>query len=190
MTDYSRWEKEFQRFLHTQEQPGDAAHDLAHIRRVVRNAKQLAASEQAQLAIVIPAAWLHDCVIVPKNSPQRSQASRLAAEEATEYLTAVGYPTQHIKVVQDADRLDAIGAVGLARTLMLGGSFGSQLYHPEDPLAKQRELNDNQYVIDHFFAKLLKLETMMQTEAGKKEAGKRTAVLRDFLAQLRDEVGW
>ena len=65
---------------------GDAAHDLEHVRRVVRNAAALARVEKARLEIVLPAAWLHDCVSVPKDSPQRASASRLAAGQAGEWL--------------------------------------------------------------------------------------------------------
>lgn len=67
-------------------QGGDMAHDLEHIRRVVRNAQALAAAEGARLEVVWPAAWLHDCVTVPKDSPRRAQASRLAADQAVKWL--------------------------------------------------------------------------------------------------------
>ncbi|WP_343390237.1 HD domain-containing protein [Candidatus Amarobacter glycogenicus] len=127
------------------DQPGDVAHDAAHVRRVVAGAVRLAEIEGAEMAVVFPAAWLHDCVIVLKDSALRSQASRLAAETAVTFLRAQQYPPQYLeaiahaiaahsfsagiapqtieaKVVQDADRLDALGAVGMARTFMVGGA--------------------------------------------------------------------
>lgn len=191
---------------------GDAAHDLEHIRRVVGNARGLAAAEGARLEIVLPAAWLHDCVTVPKDSPRRAATSRLAAEQAVAWLRGWGWPealwgdiahaveahsfsagiaprTIEAKVVQDADRLDALGAVGLARCLMLGGALGRPLYAAEDPFCERRAPDDRKACVDHFYAKLLTLEATMQTEGGKNEARRRTEYLRGFLEELGREIG-
>ena len=193
-------------------QSGDPAHDLEHIRRVVLNTKKIAKTEDLSMEVLLPAAWLHDCVHVAKNSPERSTASQLAADHAVITLRQRGYPQEHFsaihhaieahsfsanipphsieaKVLQDADRIDALGAVGLSRCLMLGGHMGSDLYHSEDPFAKNRPLDDTDYCIDHFFAKLLGLKNTMQTKAGKALAEKRTKFLSDFLEQLRSEIG-
>ncbi len=190
---------------------GDAAHDLAHVERVVRNARTLAAVEGARLEVVLPAAWLHDCVTVPKDSPQRAGASRLAAAQAETWLREWGWPAELLpdiahaieahsfsagiaprtieaKVVQDADRLDALGAVGLARCLMLGGAMGRPLYVADDPFCEQRPADDGAACVDHFYKKLLKLEGTMQTEGGKEEAGRRTEFLREFLGELKREI--
>jgi len=208
--DFAELEKHCVRAL--AEQGGDAAHDLGHIRRVVANARTLAAAEGARLEVVLPAAWLHDCVTVPKDSPQRSQASRLAAARAVEWLRAWGYPeefmaavahaveahsfsagipprTVEAQVVQDADRLEAIGAVGLARCLMLGGAMGRPLYAEADPFCESRKPDDRASAVDHFYTKLLTLEGTMQTASGRREARARTEYLRGFLAQLRHELG-
>jgi uncharacterized protein len=190
---------------------GDAAHDLEHIRRVVANAHGLAAMEGARLEVVLPAAWLHDCVTVPKDSPQRKEASRLAAAQAVAWLREWGWPesfladithaieahsfsagiaprTTEAKVVQDADRLDALGAVGLARCLMLGGALGRPIYAVDDPFCERRPPDDSAACVDHFYTKLLTLETTMQTEGGRKEAKRRTEYLRGFLEELKKEV--
>ncbi|KAA3657867.1 MAG: HD domain-containing protein [Chloroflexi bacterium] len=189
----------------------DGAHKLDHVHRVVKSAKQLAAVENADLSVVIPAAWLHDCVIMPKDSWRRNQASQMAAKAAGGFLQASGYETELIpaiehaiaahsfsakippetieaKVVQDADRLDAIGAIGIARCIIVGASFGRPLYHPDEPFAQQRQLDDKQYSIDHFYVKLFKLLETMQTDAGRAEAERRTQFMRDFLAQLKSEI--
>ncbi len=190
----------------------DAAHDLEHIRRVVATARALALAEQADLAVVIPAAWLHDCVVVPKNSPQRSQASGLAARAAVDFsgrgsatrrshLDAIHHAieahsfsanirprTREAQVVQDADRLDALGAIGIARCLMLGGAIGRRLYDPREPFPIVREPNDVVNTIDHFFLKLLRLADTMTTAAGRAEAQQRTIFIRQFLEQLRREI--
>lgn len=193
-------------------QAGDVAHGLEHVRRVVLNAKRLAAAEGARAEIVVPAAWLHDCVTVPKDSPQRAQASRRAAAQAVRWLREWDYPATHLadiahaveahsftagivprtieaKVVQDADRLDAIGAVGLARCLMLGGAMGRPLYAAADPFCEVRAPDDRASAVDHFHTKLLKLEGTMQTASGRREARARTEFLEQFLAQLKREIG-
>ncbi len=193
-------------------QAGDVAHGLEHVRRVVRNARRLAAAEGARLAVVLPAAWLHDGVTVPKDSPLRASASRLAAEQAERWLREWHYPVDFLpdiahaieahsfsagiaprtieaKVVQDADRLDAIGAVGLARCLMLGGALDRPLYVAADPFCENRAPDDRAAAVDHFYAKLLKLAGTMQTDSGRSEAAARTKYLEQFLRQLRQEIG-
>src|SRR5690349_2842394 len=81
---------------------GDAAHDLAHVQRVVANAATLAAAEGADPAIVLPAAWLHDCVHVAKDSPLRAQASTLAADAAVAFLRANGYRAADLGAIHHA----------------------------------------------------------------------------------------
>ncbi len=204
------WEAAFAAFLQA-EGFHDASHDLEHIRRVVHNAKRIGRAEQANLNVVIPAAWLHDCVMVEKNAPDRAQASTMAAEHATRFLHSVGYPEHHIrpiahaiqahsfsagippetleaKVVQDADRLDALGAMGLARCFMVGERLGLSVYHPTDPFAQARMPNDKQYIIDHFYVKLLKLPGTMQTATGRADAQRRAEWLTAFLDALAEEL--
>ena len=211
MTREAQWTQFFRSYL-TNQAESDPAHDLQHIERVVLNVRHLARIERVTLEALLPAAYLHDCVHVPKNSTQRSQASRLSADHAIELLRSNDYPKEHFKIIhhsieahsfsaniiprtieakvlQDADRIDALGAVGLSRCLMLGGYMGSDLYHPEDPFVKERNTNDAKYCIDHFYAKLLGLKETMQTEAGKILARERTQVLTDFLKQLGTEIG-
>ncbi len=207
----SPWEDHFASFLAAQMEAGDAAHDRAHVERVVTTARRLAQIEDAQLAVVIPAAWLHDCVVVPKDDPRREQASLLAAEAARSFLADEGYPEKWIpsiehavaahsysgdvapktleaKVVQDADRLDALGAVGLARALMVGGALDHELYDPDDPFCEGRPPDDDTYTIDHFYAKLLRLPDTMQTDAGRAEAERRAQFMRTYLDRLADEI--
>lgn len=191
----------------------DAAHDAGHIRRVVTNARRLSTAEGADWLVVMPAAWLHDCVIVPKSSPDRKQASVIAAREAVAWLEKLGWPhgrleeifhaieahsfsagivprTLEAKVVQDADRLDALGAAGLTRTLMLGGELKREFYAAVDPFCESRIPDDSVYTLDHLFSKLLTLEGTMQTSSGKLEARQRADFLKVFLVQLRQEIEW
>jgi uncharacterized protein len=189
----------------------DAAHDIQHIRRVVANARRLSEVENANWLVVMPAAWLHDCVIVPKSSPDRKMASKLAAERAVAWLSEHHWPHGHLdevahaiaahsfsagippltleaRVLQDADRLDALGAVGLARTLMLGAEMKRDFYHPADPFCASREADDSTYTLDHLYCKLLKLEHTMQTESGRLEARRRSEFLCEFVKQLDSEI--
>lgn len=190
---------------------GDAAHDAQHLARVVGNARHLAAAEGADPTVVMPAIWLHDCVHVPKTSPDRARASRICAAHAAGVLAGFGYPeallpavvhaieahswsariepqTLEAAVVQDADRLDALGAVGLARCLMLSGELRRPLYADEDPLCLTRAPDDRAAALDHFHAKLLHLEPTFRTAQGRAEAARRTAYLRGFLEQLGSEL--
>ncbi|WP_258405243.1 HD domain-containing protein [Shewanella mesophila] len=189
----------------------DPAHDLLHIRRVVKSAKALCAQEQACLDVVLPAAWLHDCLSLPKNHLQHTQSSRLAADKAIEYLAAIRYPQRYFeqihhaiaahsfsakvepqtieaKIVQDADRLDALGAIGIARCLQVGISLNRPLYCQDDPFCELRAPDDHSYTLDHFYQKLLTLPELMQTTSAKAEALKRLELMKLFLGQLVDEI--
>lgn len=210
-SEQERWAAQCEFWLR-ERATGDAAHDIEHTRRVVTNARALAAAEKADLAVVLPAAWLHDCVSVPKDSPQRPLASRLAADEAVRLLQGAGYPeallpavahavvahsftagiapeSAEARVVQDADRLDALGAIGIARCLMLGATLGRPLYDPAEPFPIGRTANDAVASIDHFYTKLLRLAASMTTASGRAEAERRTAFMRDYLRQLGREIG-
>ena len=190
----------------------DPAHDLTHVERVVQNTLLLTEAENGNLAVSVPAAWLHDCVSVAKDSPLRKQASKLAADEAVRFLQSISYPgnllpqihhaieahsfsanihtqTLEARIVQDADRLEAVGAIGIARCFLTSGSMGTPLYDPSDPFAINRELDDRSYTLDHFYCKLLGLADTMKTEAGKNEASKRTDYIKAFLLQLGTEIG-
>lgn len=189
----------------------DPAHDILHFRRVVSNAKKLAISESAEMNIVVPAAWLHDFVIVPKDSPQRSKASRMSAEKAVEYLKTINYPSEYYEgifhsieahsfsakitpvgveaqIVQDADRLDALGAMGIARCFATAGLLKRDFYNPEDPFCKEREPDDQEFTIDHFYKKLLLLAGSMQTQAGRQEAQRRVDFMKIYLNELSREI--
>ena len=190
----------------------DAAHDLEHVKRVVLSALALCPGEGANPRIVHAAAWLHDCVHVPKDSPDRARASGMCAREAGRFLRTRGWSEEDVlavehaveahsftagieprtaeaRVVQDGDRLDALGAHGLARNLMLAGSWGGALAHPYDPWARNRPLDDRAFAVDHHFTKLLKLPGTMRTDAGRREAHRRAEFLKSFLRELARERG-
>lgn len=188
------------------------AHDLSHIMRVWRNAAHIARTEAGcDTEVLLAAAILHDCVAVEKNSPQRPFASRLSAARAREIIAPLQWSparvdglahvieahsfsadltpqTADAKVFQDADRLDAIGAIGIARCFHVGGRMGGALYHLDDPGGEARPFNDHAYALDHFATKLFKVAVGFLTEEGRRMAAVRTNRMADFVASLRAEI--
>lgn len=190
---------------------GDAAHDISHIQRVVENAKSILSKEPADREIVLAAAWLHDSVVLPKNHPDRKKASVLAAEKAAEFLSKVDYPknkipavahaieahsfsagikpaTPEAQIVQDADRLDALGAIGIARCFAVGGELARPFYHTDDPFATSREPDDSIWTIDHFYKKLFRLPDLLNTSTAQEIAKERVLFMKTFLKQLSSEI--
>jgi uncharacterized protein len=190
----------------------DGAHDLAHLLRVWANAFIIAGREGGDGELIAAAVLLHDCVAVEKNSPRRAQASRLAAERAGEILAARNWPAARVdavrhaiaahsfsaeiapetleaRVLQDADRLDAIGMIGVARCFYTAGRMGSALYDPEDPRAEHRPLNDAAFALDHFHAKLLRLRDGFQTPTGQDMADERSRRIAEFVVLFEQEIG-
>lgn len=203
-------EQQCETFLKSLRQ-ADSAHDLAHIKRVVANAKTLLKNEPADQEVVISAAWLHDCVVLPKNHPERKSASKLAADKAVTFLKSTEFPKSKLdqvhhailahsysadiepesleaKIVQDADRIDALGAIGIARSFVVGGQLNRALYNSDDPFCESRDPDDLAWTIDHFYTKLFNLPGLMNTKAGKELATSRVAYMKGFLSQLRSEI--
>lgn len=207
------WSDTFREFLLTINDQFDPGHRIDHVERVVNNALVLANQEEGvSYEVVLPAIWLHDCVPVSKHSEKRPQASRISAERAAEILAERGYPLDNLpaiqhaisahsysagitpesieaKIVQDADRLDSLGAVGIARVCLIGGQFNNAIYHPVTPFCRGREPEEKSYIVDHFFTKLLKLAPSFHTESGRQEAQRRTAFMREYIQQLGGEIG-
>jgi uncharacterized protein len=190
----------------------DGAHDIGHIGRVFANAMRIHAAEGGDAELLVAAVFLHDCVSVEKNSPLRAQASRLAAEKASGILAEMGWQPARIeatahaiaahsfsagippetleaKILQDADRLDAIGMVGVARLFYIGGRMGSSLYNPVDPKADHRPLDDKRFALDHFPVKLFKLAEGFQTATGRALAEERDRRLHLFRDMMLEEIG-
>lgn len=189
----------------------DPAHDLLHFKRVVKIAKEICEKENAKAEVVIPAAWLHDFVIIPKNDPRRKQASQLSAEGAVQFLKELSYPETYLdeiyhaiaahsfsanietktleaKIVQDADRLDGLGAIGIARCFATAGILKRSFYSESDPFCESRAIDDQQFTVDHFFAKLFKTAQTLKTEAGRAEGAKRVEVMKKYLMDLGSEI--
>ena len=162
--------------------------------------------------LVLAAALLHDVARRPKSDmAARAASAPESAGVAGGVLAGHGFAPAEIgavseairdhsfsrgatprtlegRVLQDADRLDALGAVGIARAFATGGALGRPLYSADDPFCADRVPDDGAWTVDHFFQKLLRLEDTMNTGYGREEARRRTAVLRGFLEQMGREV--
>lgn len=207
------WQQRFEAWFSAQPPSSDAAHDLAHFRRVWRSAQRIMAQQQADGRVVVAACYFHDIVSLPKNHPERHLSSALAAERTRAILSAdfpdfpaalhdavahavhahsfsagVAPRTIEAKIVQDADRLESLGAIGLARVFYVSGMLGRELFDSADPLAERRSLDDSRYAVDHFQQKLLKLPATMQTASGRELAQRNADFLIDYLAKLCAEL--
>lgn len=191
---------------------GDGSHDGSHLVRVWRNARAIQSEEGGDLELLAAAVLLHDCVHVPKDSPLRAEASRLAASKARAALAGLGWEAERIetaalaieshsfsagieptsvegRILQDADRLDAIGLTGVARCFYTAGRMGSELYDAGDPRGEARELDDRRFALDHFPKKLLRLAEGFRTETGRRMARVRHAALVGFYEGMLGEIG-
>ena len=211
--DLVDWQQRFERLILTHHAQDDAAHDLSHFRRVWATATQLAAGEEVDRLVLLTACYFHDIVSLPKNHPERSRSSIMAAEktlailqsafadfpadrypavshaiEAHSFSAAIPPRTLEAKIVQDADRLESLGAIGLARVFTVAGALNTILFDAEDPFADRRALDDRKYALDHFQCKLLRLPETMQTDKGKAMAQHNARFLVEFMAKLSAEL--
>ena len=185
----------------------DPAHDFEHVMRVYRNAQIISKNENGNEKLILSAVLLHDIIKIKnrKNSALKSakvseiilkencfldDEIKIISDAIKEHSFSKGKIPSTIegKILQDADRLDAIGAIGLARVFSFSGSNNRPFYDPKDPFSKNRNLNDNKWTIDHFYEKLLFLEGKMNTKTGKLLAKKRTIILKNFLKEIKNEI--
>lgn len=211
MTDAARYRAHVAQVWATA--PADSAHDLGHLERVWANARRIAADEGgADLQVLEAATWLHDLINLPKSDPDRARASQLSAKAAVAFLEGIGFPAHKLaavahaitahsfsagiapqspeaRILQDADRLDALGAVGLARLFMVAAQIGAAIADPVDPMARHRPLDDRRFALDHLETKLLRLPDTMQTAAGRAMAAERAEWMMSFRTRLLAEIG-
>jgi len=189
----------------------DPSHDIQHVKRVCNMAIQIAESVNADLEVVIPAALFHDIVVYPKNSPQTEFENEESAELAEQILLGIeDFPKEKIptvkacivecsfskgtqpnslesSVLQDADRLDACGAISILRTASSGGQMKRKLYDPEDPFCVQGAIKGRSN-LDLFYRRLLIVGERMHTDYARKIAKRRTDFLHAFLAELKEDL--
>lgn len=186
----------------------EAGHDWFHIERVFRNAKHLNETEKGDELVVALAALLHDIADSKFNNGDEEIGPRIAGEFLNSLeldpaivthvqqiiknlsykasLGAINFHSRELDIVQDADRLDAIGAIGIARAFTYGGYKNRVLYDPEIApnlhMSKEEYKNSSTPTLNHFYEKLLKLKELMKTESGKKIAAER----HDFMLLYLD----
>lgn len=192
----------------------EGGHDWFHILRVFNNAKLIAKNEDVNPLVVELSALLHDIADAKFNDGDESIGPRKASEfllkhnvdsEIIEHVTQIiehmsfknsldgndAFISKEMEVVQDADRLDAIGAIGIARCFNYGGFKNRAIYNPE--IAPNLNMTKEEYkaakapTINHFYEKLLLLKDQMNTKTGKQIAKKRHAFMEDYLKQFYAE---
>ncbi|MFC6182277.1 HD domain-containing protein [Lactiplantibacillus daowaiensis] len=189
-----------------------SGHGTDHLMRVVKLARRLAVAEHADMNLTLAAAWLHDVIddklMADPLLAHQELANQLttmhvmpgAQKEIFDIIDHMSFSkslngTQTLslagQIVQDADRLDAIGAIGIARALYYSGHVGEKIYDPtiapREQMTKEQYRNEPGTAINHFYEKLFKLEGLMNTDAAKGLAHQRTNVMRDFVAQFKAE---
>lgn len=190
----------------------DPSHDLGHALRVLSNAEYIVRFEGGDLEVIIPAALFHDAANYQKDDPRAKYApeesirvvrkilerlsdyhrEKIARVEKViiehSYSNGIKPESLDSKIMQDADRLEATGAIAIMRTFCSTGQMRRKFYNPEDPFCEQREPNSLFYAVDLFYRRLLRVKDSMNTETAKKLAEKRTRFLYNFLEQLREEI--
>ncbi|MHB8207097.1 HD domain-containing protein [Mucilaginibacter sp.] len=202
-------------FVRTTLQNAEGGHDWWHIHRVHTNAKLIAATEDCDLLTVELAALLHDIA----DSKFHNGDEEIGPETAGNFLRSINvndhiiahvqqiirhisfkssfdklsFQSAELNIVQDADRLDAIGAIGIARAFNYGGFKGREIYNPEIKpnlnMSKEEYKNTTAPSINHFYEKLLLLKDKMNTTTGKKLAEQRHAFMETYLQQFFMECG-
>ena len=208
MTAQIRYEAEV---LRVWDDAQDGAHDLWHLRRVWSLCQQIAKTEGgADLSVLQAAAFFHDVINLPKDHPNRAEAARLSADHAVEFLAEdlnqasrdavhhaihahsfsanVPATTLEAQILQDADRLEALGAIGIARCFNVSGQLGRDLFDGADPLAKNRALDDTVFALDHFEVKLFKVAAQLHTGAARTMAADRIDFMKKFQRRLTAEA--
>jgi uncharacterized protein len=202
-------------FVRKELEDSEGGHDWFHIERVFRNTLQIAKDEQPDLLVVSLAALLHDIADSKFHNgdeeigPRKARAfmeelgvSKDTCDHVVRILRTMSFKNTldkkkrafdsvELRVVQDADRLDAMGAIGIARAFNYGGFKGRKLYDPEiapNPgLDKEAYKNNSGPTINHFYEKLLLLKDLMRTKTGRKLAEQRHRYMLDFLKEFYEE---
>lgn len=190
----------------------DPSHDLNHARRVLGLSERLGRAAGADPDVVVPAALFHDLIVYPKDDPRSALSQDHSAAAAGRLLRRMsGFPrsktpavayairccsfskgivpeTLEARVLQDADGLEAAGAVAVMRTFASSGQMRRAFYDPADPFCRHRQPRPKEYALDLFYARLLVVAGRMHTPLARRLARRRTAFLKKFLAEFSREL--
>ncbi|MEK6982483.1 MAG: HD domain-containing protein [Candidatus Micrarchaeota archaeon] len=189
----------------------DVSHDFEHAYRVLLNVEVIAQQEGGDLDILVPAALFHDLVVYQKNHPEKHKSQGESAKFAEKILSEMGFEQEKIerikicilecsfskgvlptlsesKILQDADGLEATGAISIMRTFSSAGQMKRSFYHPLDPFCENREADASSYPLDLFYERLLKIPDRLHTKTAREMAKQRNKFLRLFLKELRSEL--
>ncbi|HQD45098.1 MAG TPA: HD domain-containing protein [Kaistella sp.] len=191
----------------------EAGHDWFHIERVWKLSKKIAETENCNLEVVELSALLHDiadpkfhggnetlALKISQDFLENQNVSNAVIEQVLFIIQNISFKNRgeapkdlpiELKIVQDADRLDAMGAIGIARTFNFGGFKNNLMYHPEIPpklnMTKEEYKKNEGTTINHFYEKLLLLKDLMNTEKGKELAQERHDFMQKFLDEFYKE---
>ncbi len=190
----------------------DPSHDILHALRVLKNAETICKEEKADLEILIPASIFHDVIVYQKNDTRSKFSSEESALLTVQILKNIDeYPKEKIpmveyaiktcsfsknvrhetieaKILQDADGLEAIGAIAIMRTFSSAGQMNRIFYNSKDPFCKNRKPDSQIYGLDLFYTRLLQIKKRLYTNTAIKLAEKRIEFLKIFLEQLKYEI--
>lgn len=203
-------EKEIIDFVKNELKNDNSGHDYEHIERVVNNAKKIIRNEGGNEKIILTSCYLHDCVdsklfddidnqIIKIKKILNKKYQKEEIDEIIEIITSISFNNNNYKdlktlnamIVRDADRLDAIGSIGIIRTIMYGNSKKRKFYE-----SANLKMINNKYIfnestettLSHFYDKLLKLDNLMHTKTAHTMACQRMKIMKLFLEQFYDEI--
>jgi uncharacterized protein len=190
----------------------DPSHDFEHALRVLSNSERISKEEKGDFDIIVPAALFHDLVVYPKNHPDKNKSQEESARVTEEILRTLSlFPKDKIekvktcikecsfsnkiipdllesRILQDADRLEATGAIAIMRTYSSTGQMKRPFYNSRDPFCKNRKPDALKFALDLFYERLLKVTGRMHTKTARKIAKRRTKFLINFLKEFKLEL--
>lgn len=214
MTRLEKLEKDLLEIVQRKMPVNDPSHDVEHVKRVLAAVKLIQSKEGGDLEILIPAALFHDVITYQKTDVRNKQATDESAQYACEILknyAGYSYPNEKIlavmscvlecswskglsatslesKILQDADRLEAVGALAIMRTFTSGGQMNRPLYNPKDPFCEKGIPTGVSASLDLFYQRLLKVYPTLHSKTAQKIAHRRVLILNFFLLEVKQEL--